>query len=106
MLVRTDPQINFDWGSTPPSNSLSRRGFSVLWQGNFTFAGDTYTFTALTSDGMRLYIDGTLILDQWNDQAATQYTVSQTLTQGSHLIMVQYFEQTGASMAHVTWQGN
>jgi hypothetical protein len=55
---------------------------------------------------MRLYIDGALILDHWNDQAATQYTVSQTLSQGSHVIMVQYYEESGLSTAHVSWHEN
>ncbi len=66
----------------------------------------TYTFSALTSDGMRLYIDGNLVLDHWNDQAATQYSVSQALSQGSHVILVQYYEETGLSTAHVTWLQN
>jgi uncharacterized protein YkwD/chitodextrinase len=106
VLVRTDTQINFDWGGNPPERSVARGYFSVQWQGSFDFSEGAYTFSTLTSDGMRLYIDGNLILDHWNDQAATQYTVSQTVSQGSHVIMVQYFEQTGSSTAHVTWQEN
>lgn len=105
-LVRTDPQINFDWGGNPPDRSVARGSFSVQWRGNFEFARGIYTFSTLTSDGMRLYIDGALILDHWNDQAATQYTVSQTLSQGSHVIMVQYYEESGLSTAHVSWHEN
>jgi hypothetical protein len=58
----------------------------------------------MTSDGMRLYVDGILILDRWTDQAATQYTVQQTVSQGLHVITVEYYEQTGWSTAHLTWQ--
>ena len=57
-LVRIDPSINFDWGSDSPDASLEPRNFSVRWQGNITFAQGDYTFTAITSDGMRVYIDG------------------------------------------------
>jgi uncharacterized protein YkwD/chitodextrinase len=105
-LVRTDPQINFDWGGNPPDRSVGRSGFSARWQGSFNFAQGAYTFSAMTSDGMRVYVDGSLILDRWSDQAATQYTVQQTLSQGLHAITVEYYENTGWSTAHLTWQKN
>jgi chitodextrinase len=105
VFTRTDPQINFDWGGNVPDRSISRGGFSVLWQGNFSLAQGVYTFTAVTSDGMRLAIDGTTVLNQWNDQSPTTYTVQQTLSAGNHLITVEYFEATGTSSAHLTWQG-
>ena len=105
-LVRTDPQINFDWGGNPPDRSVGRSSFSARWQGSFDFAQGAYTFSAMTSDGMRLYIDGSLTLDRWTDQAATQYTVQRTLSQGLHVITVEYYEHTGWSTAHLTWQKN
>ena len=105
-LVRTDPQINFDWGGNPPDRSVGRSSFSARWQGSFDFAPGAYTFSAMTSDGMRLYIDGSLTLDRWTDQAATQYTVQRTLSQGLHVITVEYYEHTGWSTAHLTWQKN
>jgi hypothetical protein len=105
-FVRTDSQINFDWASNVPDRSLPRDNFSVLWQGSFTFAAGTYTFTTLTSDGMRLYIDGTLVMDNWINQSSTQYTYTQALSAGSHVITVDYYEETGWSTAHVTWQQN
>ncbi len=104
-LVRTDSQINFDWGGNPPDRSVSRGGFSVLWQGNFIFDQGSYTFTAVTSDGMRIYIDGNVVLNQWNNQGPATYTVQQTLTQGVHEITVQYYDVTETSVAHLTWQG-
>jgi uncharacterized protein YkwD/chitodextrinase len=103
-LVRNDPQINFDWGGNPPARGVSRGSFSVRWQGNFTFAAGTYQFSAVTSDGMRLYIDGVLVLNKWNDQPPTMYNVEQALSQGTHLLTVEYYEETGISSAHLTWQ--
>jgi hypothetical protein len=105
-FVRTDAQINFDWAGNVPDRSLPRNNFSVLWQGSFTFAQGAYTFSVLTSDGMRLYVDGNLVMDNWVNQAATQYTFTQVLSQGSHVITVDYYEETGSSTAHVTWQRN
>ena len=55
---------------------------------------------------MRLYIDGNLALDRWSDQAATQYAVQQTLSQGFHVIAVEYYGHSSWSAAHLTWQKN
>ena len=103
-LIRTDGAINFDWGTGTPASSITAYAFSARWQGYFTFAQGTYAFTSTTSDGMRLYIDGNLVLDRWRDQGATMYTNVQTLSAGSHLITVEYYEETGWPTAHVTWQ--
>ena len=104
-MVRTDAQINFDWRFSSPGPSINGSNFSVLWQGAFTFSGGAYTFTVLTSDGMRIYIDGNVVLDRWRNQAPTAYNVQQTLSQGSHLIAIEYYQQTGSPVAQVSWQG-
>lgn len=106
VLTRTDAQINFDWGAYAPDPSVTAGNFSVRWQGYFTFAGGSTTFKALTSDGMRIYIDGNLILDQWRNQPTYLYTTQQNMTAGSHLVVVEYYENYGWATAHVTWQGS
>ena len=104
VLVRTDNQINFAWGGSSPSPAVPAEDFSVRWQGNFTFSQGTYTFTVVTSDGMQLYVDGNMILNYWKNQPPYEYTVQQTLTQGTHLITVEYYEQTGGATADVAWK--
>lgn len=106
VLVRTESQVNFDWGNGSPDRSLSAGNFSVRWQGNFNFDSATYTFTAITSDGMRVYIDGNIVLDRWRDQPPYMYYMRPTLTQGSHLITVEYYEHTGGATASLAWQSN
>ena len=102
-LIRTDPQINFDWLSGAPDRSVSRNNFSARWQGRFSFSQATYTFTATVSDGVRLYVDGALILDKWQDRPASVYSVQKSLTQGTHLITVEYYTRTGTPVAHISW---
>jgi chitodextrinase len=105
-FVRTDSQINFYWGNGTPNAALPPLDFSVRWQGNFTFSQGNYTFSVVTSDGMRLYIDGNRILNEWSAQPPDSYTVTQTVSQGSHLIVVEYFEQLGGATAQVFWRSN
>src|SRR5271166_2990465 len=105
-FARTDSQINFYWGNGSPDPSLPGLDFSVRWSGNFMFSQGNYTFSALTSDGMRLYLDGNLILNAWYDQPPDSYKATQTVSQGSHLIVVEYYEKLGGATAQVSWRNN
>ncbi|MES1258526.1 MAG: PA14 domain-containing protein, partial [Acidobacteriota bacterium] len=104
ILVRTDNQINFDYLSFPPDNSVPSRNFSVRWQGNFLLNPGTYTFTVLTGDGIRLSIDGQLILNNWQDRFPTVYTVTQAVSAGTHLIEVDHYEVSGGDVAQISWK--
>ena len=105
-LVRVDNLINFNWGTDSPAPAVTPLNFSVRWQGYFTFQAGEYTFNTIASDGLRLYIDGELILDRWRDQPGYMYNIRRTLTPGSHLVTVEYYERTGLPLAVVTWQKN
>jgi len=104
VLTRTDSQIRFDWGTATPAPSITPRNFSVRWQGYFNFEAAEYTFTSVASDGIRVYVDGQLILDRWRDQPAYIYNVRRTLSSGQHLVTVEYYERTGVAAAHLSWQ--
>jgi hypothetical protein len=103
-VTRLDPQINFDWGSGSPDPSLTPSNFSVRWQGYFTLDEGTYSFVTSASDGVRLYIDGRLWIDQWKDQPSSIYQARPSLTQGTHLITLEYYAHTGWASAHLSWQ--
>jgi hypothetical protein len=104
VMVRTDSLVAWDWFNGSPGTALQIGNFSVRWQGNFTFDAGNYTFQAITSDGMRLYIDGTMVLDRWRDQSPYLYAVPRTLSQGTHLITVEYYDHSNGGTAHLTWQ--
>ncbi len=103
VLVRTDAQLQFDWANGLPYWSLSD-SFSARWQGYFTFGAGGYTFTAVTSDGMRVFVDGTPVLDRWRDQPPYMYTFRLNLSAGIHLITVEYYEHSRCGTASLNWQ--
>ncbi|MES1262500.1 MAG: PA14 domain-containing protein, partial [Acidobacteriota bacterium] len=106
VLIRTDREINFDWENGSPDPSLMPLNYSARWQGNFVFSAASYTFTLIVSDGIRFYIDGDLTYEKWHDGSALVYSLSRTLSAGTHLITVEYYEHTGGATAQVTWKNN
>jgi hypothetical protein len=106
VLTRTDPAINFDWGAGSPDPSIPNDHFSARWQGNFSFNPATYTFSATADDGVRVWVDNTLVIDKWLDQPATTYTASLPLGGGTHLVKVEYYENGGNAVAKVSWSQN
>ena len=106
VFTRTDSQINFDWQNGSPAPPVTAGNYSVRWQGYFNFSTDFYRFTLTSSDGMRVYLDGNLIVNAWRDQPASGFQAWQNISQGMHLVTVEYYEDTGWSTAHLTWQVN
>jgi hypothetical protein len=67
VLTRIDPNVNFNWADGSPDPSIDADHFSVRWTGQVQprFSED-YTFTVNADDGVRLWVNGQLLIDQWN----------------------------------------
>jgi len=105
VLTRFDPVIDFDWGNGSPSPAIGANTFSIRWEGylvpRFT---ELYTLYAVTSDGVRLWIDNQLVLDHWSDQATTERSGAASLTAGHrHAIRMEYYEQRAQALARFLW---
>lgn len=105
VIVRDDRQINFDWHDGSPGPGLGRDAFSVRWTRDYQFAySGTYTFIATTDDGVRVWVDNNLVIDKWQRQPATTYTATLFLSQGTHRLRVEYYEDSGLAVARFRWQ--
>jgi glucose/arabinose dehydrogenase len=103
---RCEARIDYDWGSGGPGvGGVGIDNFSVRWTGRHPFQDGSYTFTATADDGIRVWLDGALIIDAWQDQPATTYQVTRTLTAGEHEVKVEYYERGGGAIAKLSWQG-
>ena len=95
--------LDHDWGGGAPAG-VGPDNFSARWTGSFDFASaGTYTFSATSDDGIRVWVDGTLLIDQWRDQAATTFTASRSLSAGTHDVKVEWYEAGWAAVAKVSW---
>ncbi len=103
-LVRTDPVIDFDWGSGSPASNLPSDNFSVRWTRSDFFDGGRWRFRILTDDGMRLWVNGRLLIDEWRDGSVRERSAEIDLGAGWHDLRVEFYENTQFARARVTWE--
>lgn len=94
------------WGATSPMEGrVNPNGFTAVFEGRFTFTdpGD-YEFTSQSDDGMKIFVNGTLVVDNWGNHTLKTVSDTRFVTPGTHTIRVQYYDNTGTATANFWWQ--
>ena len=107
-FTRTDNTIDFTWGEGSPDPRIPVDGFSVRWRGWITPRyTDTYTLIPVTDDGVRLWVNGQLVVNDWNDHGATWNNGVVALQAGVPVsIVMEYYEDTDGATARLLWESN
>lgn len=100
-LTRTDSNINFDWGAGSPAPEVNPDNFSAEWRQTINVPAGTYRFTATTDDGMRIFVDNTIVIESWFDSQVRTITADVFLGAGNHDVRVEYYEAGGVAVAKV-----
>lgn len=106
-FTRIDDRLEFDWAAGTPDPRLPVDNFSVRWTG-FIVApvSGTYDLVTRSDDGIRLYVDGALMIDNWTNHGETWDYATVTLTAGLPVpFVMEYYEATGGAMARLWWEG-
>jgi len=108
VLVRTDPGVNFAWGTSGPGAPLPASGYSVRWSGDLEAVfTETYTISVYADDGVKLWFNGELVVDKWFGQEAgsPKYSVKAALEAGQRYpIVMEYFFNSGSAVAELSWE--
>lgn len=104
-MVQVDPTVNANWGTGSPDPTMGVDSFSVRWTGQITPTySETYTFYTTTDDGVRLWVNGVLIIDHWVNQGPTTWTGTIALTAGVPAsVQMEYYENGGGAVAQLEW---
>jgi hypothetical protein len=105
-VTRNEAAVNFDWGYGSPAAGVNTDYFSARWQRTVYLEGGNYTFSATVDDGVRVFVNGALVIDKWYPQSRTTHTATLYLAPGNHQLRVEYFEQTGTAVCIVSWTGS
>ena len=101
--VKTDSVIFHDWQWGKPDKSVYSDRFSVRWIGQRTFPAGCYRFGVFADDGVRLWVDGELLIDEWHDGRDEYYAPATYLTSGEHEIIVEYYENQNEAEIRFWW---
>ncbi|HEX8221736.1 MAG TPA: PA14 domain-containing protein [Chloroflexia bacterium] len=105
-LTRYDGAVDNDWGNSYPDSVLTVDNFSARWTGSIQTLpqGGTYTFYTVSDDGVRLWVDDQLIINDWTVHAATERSATIAL-QGGHTynIKLEFFENVGGALVQMLW---
>jgi hypothetical protein len=96
---RQETKIDFNWGTGTPESQVGNDTFSVRWTRSWSWTGGTYQFTAGSDDGVRVYVDGTLVIDAWRDRSYSTSSATLNLTTGRHTVVMEYYENGGGARA-------
>jgi len=105
VLTRIDPQINFNWGGGEPDPAVGVDQFSVRWTGEVEAAfTETYTFYTNSDDGIRLWVDGQQLVNNWTDHGATENRGKIDLVAGNtYSVVMEFYENGGSAVAELRW---
>lgn len=101
---RLDPIVNFDWGTGSPASLISADSFSAIWEGQVQSQfSETYTFIVESDDGVRLTVDGNVVIDHLVN-GVHRLTADVALVKGQKYdIKLDYYENTGGAKAGLRW---
>lgn len=104
-VSRVDGTVNFDWGTGGPATGIAADTFSARWTGQVQAAkSETYTFYTTSDDGVRLWVDGKLIINNWTTHAPREDKGMVSLQAGKNYnFKLEYFDQSYGAVMKLLW---
>jgi hypothetical protein len=98
--------INYNWGNgSPIPGIINSDFFSIQWRGDRHFDPGRYRFNITSDDGVRLWVDGKLIINEWHDSTGITYSAEMDfLESGMRPIILEYYENTGLASISFNWE--
>ena len=104
-IVRRDDHVDVGWTLTSPGPGIARDWYSVRWSGSLIVpAGGAYRLGVQGSDGFRLYLDDSLLIDDWRKRSSGTHLAEVSLPgSGTHALRLEFFETTGNAHVRLVW---
>ena len=105
-LSRVDTNVNFEWLYNAPAPAIPADRFSVRWTGQVEApVTGSFTFSTQSDDGVRLWVDGKLVITRWSDHGSTrdQSAPIALIAGRKYDIQLEYYENTGSSVIKLRW---
>lgn len=107
VMTRIDPAPDFDWSRDPPAAGFPKEMYGVRWRALFDSPFDGLTQFCVTSDdGVRLWIDDTLVLEKWIVHPPSDTCGNIALVAGRrYRFRLDYFQRENGAVVRAYWRG-
>jgi hypothetical protein len=107
VLTQTEGSIDHLWASAEIAAGLADN-VSARWTANLQVPfTESYRLITTSDDGVRLWLDGRLVIDNWTDHGTTDNTATANLVAGqNYAIRMEYYENTGDAVAQLSWESS
>ena len=104
-VERLDKTIEFSWTLFSPDEKLPYDWFSARWTGKLKAPKSGVVNIGIEgNDGYRLYLDGALLIDNWQKESYSTITKTFTFQAGkSYDLKIEYFESAGNAKFKMVW---
>ena len=104
-LTRQDARVDFGWTLNSPARGIPFDWYSVRWTGKLVApATETVRLGVEGNDGYRLYLDGSLLIDDWQKKSYASLLKDVRLEAGREYdLRLEYFESTGNARVKLVW---
>ena len=102
-VVQTENLATIDFTDINPASVTN--DYSIIVEGFIYAATDgIYEFETLSDDGVRLMVDGSLVIDNWVNQSAKIRTATVNLVSGWKAIRIEHYEAGGNQRLRFRWK--
>jgi LysM repeat protein len=102
-FVRVEPGINFAWNGGSPAPGIPGSFWSARFSQTRFFNAGVYQFVARVDDGVRIFINGVPVMNEWREQSTRTFSSFVKLGSGNYTIVVEYAQFGGSSDFGLYW---
>jgi outer membrane protein OmpA-like peptidoglycan-associated protein len=107
VLSRVDQRLDFNWQpGNPVGPGIDQEAFSVRWTGKLYAPSEgTYNFIVNTDNGMRVWVDGRLLMADWDVYTLNTFKKEMRLAAGRYYdLKVEYNNFKGPAVFRLAWE--
>ncbi|MBE0690206.1 MAG: SH3 domain-containing protein [Anaerolineae bacterium] len=93
--ILTESAPGRDWGTGSPLASIPADNWSARWTSTQNLNAGQYQISVRADDGVRVYVNGGLIINQFGTATGDTYSTSLNLPQGNNNFVIEYVEYGG-----------
>jgi hypothetical protein len=105
ILTQIEDAINHSWGDGVVAAGVSD-GVSARWTADLEVPfTESYELITTSDDGVRLWLDGRLLINDWRSHGSTDDIVKVDLVAGQiYSLVMEWYDDSGSAIARLWWQ--